>query len=973
MKTKIFIFIIACLSSISSFADDKFVVDGISYSVYSRSTHNGELVKAKVEVEAGTEKYSGNIMLPEKVTYNGFDYIVGCIGSTAFRYCDKLLSVKLPSSLERINAGAFYGCSSLTGIVIPKSVVIVQKQAFGNCDALSSIVVEDGNEVYNSEGNCNAIIHSDTLVAGCKSTTIPESVKCIGEYAFYMNSGLVSIRIPDAVTSIGERAFTNCNNLNQVEIGSSSNIMKICDNAFSGCGKLNGIQLPKTIKSIHQSSFNGCSSLTEIFIPKSVTLIGKQAFAGCDALSSIIVEDGNEVYNSKGNCNAIIHSDTLVAGCKSTTIPESVKCIGEYAFYMNSGLVSIRIPDAVTSIGERAFTNCNNLNQVEIGSSSNIMKICDNAFSGCGKLNGIQLPKTIKSIHQSSFNGCSSLTEIFIPKSVTLIGKQAFAGCDALSSIVVEDGNEVYNSEGNCNAIIHKDTLIVGCKTTVIPENVIYIDEYSFYMNSGLEYIEIPNKVKGIGSRAFSSCNNLKDVFIYVIDPFTIDNYVFYGLKNAVLYVPEGKIETYREKGWGDYFSSIEEIIPNPTVIEGGLTFEIYQKREFAKLLSQVPENKHVVIPSAISYNGIEYLVKEISNSAFANSDIVTLTIPESIINIGSGVVANCYSLTAIEWNAKFKASSEFINNIVNPNLLFYVQSPQFCPESLRNVIVGEIAESIELTDAEHGDFYCPKTFTAKKVSYTHNYSLETKKGVCEGWETIALPFDVQKYMTSNGEAKPYKVASSGERLFWLRELTTSGMIEANGIKANVPYIISMPNWEGYQDYYNINGDVVFSAQNVTIEKTDINAVDATPRHFWPNYQNLTRTSNCFALNKQHLIPSDTYHGEEHLAGSVFLGNLRDIKPFEAYFTYDGASAAKAIAISDLMDGTTFIKSIDNQYGVLINGVAIKNIPLSNSTLGIYSTSGQLIKMVVLSNGCHELSGLQSGIYIINGIKVHVK
>ena len=640
---------------------------------------------------------------------------------------------------------------------------------------------------------------------------------------------------------------------------------------------------------------------------------------------------------------------------------------------MNSGLVSIRIPDAVTSIGDRAFTNCNNLTQVEIGSSSKIVTICDNAFSGCGKLYGIQLPKTIKSINQSSFNGCSSLTEIFIPKSVTLIGKQAFAGCDALSSIVVEDGNEVYNSDGNCNAIIHKDTLIAGCKATVIPENVIYIDEYSFYMNSGLEYIEIPSKVKGIGSRAFSSCNNLKDVYLFVMEPFTIDKYVFYGLKNAVLYVPEGKIETYREKGWGDYFNSIEEIMPNPTVTESGLTFEIYQKREFAKLLSLEQENKYVIIPSTISYNGIDYLVKEISNSVFANSDIVTLSIPESITNIGGGVIANCYSLAAIEWNAKFKASSEFVKNIVNPNLLFYVQSSQSSPENLNNVIVDETAELIELTDAEHGDFYCPKTFTAKKVYYTHNYSLETKKDVCEGWETIALPFDVQKYMTSKGEAKPYKVAGSGERLFWLRELTTSGMIEADGIKANVPYIISMPNWGGYQDFYNINGNVEFSAQNVTIEKTEINAVDATPRHFWPSFQKITRTPYCFAINKEHLIPSDTYHGEEHLAGSVFLGNLRDIKPFEAYFTYDSSSASRAIAISDLMEGATSIQSIDNQHSVFINGAAIKSIPISNSTICIYSISGQLIKTVVLSNGRNEISGLQSGIYIINGTKIHVK
>ncbi len=827
MKNKIlYIILCASLYSISTLADDKFEVDGISYSVYSTSVTNGVLTEAKVEVVKGSDKYSGNIVLPETVLHDGFTYIVGAIGSSAFGYCDKLFSIKLPKSLERI----------------------------------------------------------------------------------------------------------------------------------------------------HASAFNGCSALTEIFIPQTVIYIGKQAFAGCDALSSIVVEDGNEVYNSIGNCNAIIHSDTLISGCKSSIIPESVKCIGEYAFYMNSGLVSIRIPNAVKTIGVRAFTNCNNLSQVEIGPSSKIVEVCENAFSGCSKLNGIFFPASIQLIQQSSFSGCSSLTEIFIPKSVTKIGKQAFAGCDALSSIVVEDGNEVYNSVGNCNAIIHSDTLFIGCKTTIIPENVVYINEYAFYMNSGLEYIEIPNAVKSIGERAFTNCNNLKDVVIFVDNPFTISNYVFNGLKNATLYVPVGKIENYREKGWGDYFGSIEEITPNPTVNEGGLTFEIYLKREFAKLISHSQVDKYVVIPSSIAYNGIDYPLKEISNSVFANSNIVTLTIPESINNVGGGVVANCYSLAAIEWNANFKPSSEFVNNIINPNLLFYVKASQYSPENVRNVIVGETAEFIKLTDAEYGDFYCPKSFVAKKISYTHNYRLETQKGVCEGWESIALPFDVQSYMTSKGEAKPYKVANTGEWLFWLRELTSSGMVEAEGIKANLPYIISMPNWDGYQDYYNIYGEVVFSAQDVTIDVTDIKAVDATPRHFWPCYQKIERVSNCFALNKQHLIPSDTYQGEEHLPGSVFLGNLRDINPFEAYFTYDGASASRAIRVSELLlSGPTSISNIEGDYNISINGTVIKCAKNNDSTLNIYSATGQLVKTVVLSQGRNVVSGLKSGIYVINGTKYVVK
>ncbi len=825
MKTKIILLILLSLVFTPSYAGNSFKVGGISYSVYESIRTDGVLTEAKVEVVNGPDKYAGNIVLPETVSYEGVNYIVGRIGRFAFGYCDKLLSIEFPSSLERI----------------------------------------------------------------------------------------------------GERAF------------------------------------------------DGCSALTEIFIPKSVIYIGREAFGGCDALSSIIVEEGNTQFNSYENCNAIIHQDTLIVGCKTTVIPESVTYIEDCAFYSNSGLEYIEIPNTVKGIGENAFFLCNNLSSVVISPASNLMVLENSAFHGCSKLTKLTLPLTLERINDQSLQDCSSLTEIFIPKSVVYIGREAFGGCDALSSIIVEEGNTQFNSYGNCNAIIHQDTLIVGCKTTVIPESVTYIEEYAFYKNSGLEYIEIPHSVKGIGDNAFAHCYNLKEVISFVEEAFELENYVFYGLKNASLYVPVGKIDNYKEKGWGYFFTTIAEIIPNPIISEGGLSFEVYQKRGYAKLVSITQDNKHIVIPSSITHNGIIYVVKEISNSVFAKSNIVSLIIPESITSIGGGVINECNTLASVEWNANFKASSDFVNSIKNPNLLFYVKSAQFAPETVKNVIVGESAEEIVLTDAEYGDFYCPKAFVAKKISYTHHYSLKTQKGVCEGWESIALPFDVQTYITSKGEAKPYKIANNGERLFWLRELTSSGLVEAEGIRANTPYIISLPNWDGYQDFYNINGNLVFLSQNATIEVTDIKSVDATPRHFWPSFQKITRTPNCFALNKDHLIPSETYHGEEHLPGSVFLGNLRDIKPFEAYFTYEGTSAAKGIKVSELLGESTSITNIESDYSISINDTMIKLISRNISTLNIYSATGQLVKKITLAKDCNVVSGLKPGIYIVNGTKILVK
>lgn len=800
---------------IQSFAAEKFEIDGITYSIYS-PTEKKVAVEQKV-----TGMYSGNIEIPEKVTYNGVSYDVSIIASLAFNTTEPI-SVLLPNSIEEINPSAFWGCYHLNEIIIPKSVKKIGRQAFSNCRDLSSIIVEDGNSIYNSTGNCNAIIQSDTLIAGCKTTIIPETVKCIGEYAFYGISSLSSIRIPNSVISIEERVFSNCNNLEEIEISNGSKLEKLGTSAFYSC-KLKNITLPKTLKIIDNGVFSSCRSLTEIFIPKSVSHIGKEVFEGCTDLSSIVVEEGNSVYNSMGNCNAIIHSDTLIAGCKTTIIPETVKCIGEYAFY-----------------------------------------------------------------------------------------------------------------------------------------NI-----------SSLEYIEIPNSVYNIEPRAFRLCSQLKEVIAKIEDPFELGEYVFDDDSKASLFVPTGKVELYKTKGWNKFFKTIEEIQPNPQVSINGLVFEIFTKRGLAKLIGVDTDVKYVNIPSKVDYNETDYTVKEIVSSIFENSGIITLSIPESVATIGNDIIKDCKSLAAIEWNANFKCPSEFENSIINPNLLFYVKEEQYSPNNINNIIIGETAKEIILVDGDNNDFYCPKSFTAQSISYTHNYSLKTEKGICEGWESIALPFDVQTYMTTKGEAKPYKVATPGEKLFWLREFTASGMVEAEGIRANIPYIISMPNWDGYQDFYNIQGDVVFSSQDVIIAKTEFNPISVDYRIFWSSYQNIEKGYGIFVLNKEGITPSNT--NNVYLPGSTFIGNLRNVKPFEAYFTYNTASATRAIPVSELLSSPSTIETVSLDYSITINGKELGNVEIVNPVISIYSQTGQLVKNVKLSKGKNDITDITAGIYIVNGTKILVK
>ena len=162
---------------------------------------------------------------------------------------------------------------------------------------------------------------------------------------------------------------------------------KITDYAFCECTSLESITIPDCVTSIGEGAFYNCTSLKSITIGNSVTSIGVYAFAVCDSLESIVVAEGNPVYDSREGCNAIIETETntLICGCKSTIIPDSVTSIGKEAFDGCTSLTSITIPDSVTSIGEDAFRGCTSLTTVTFAEVRN-------PFEGCTSLSTIYVP-----------------------------------------------------------------------------------------------------------------------------------------------------------------------------------------------------------------------------------------------------------------------------------------------------------------------------------------------------------------------------------------------------------------------------------------------------------------------------------------------------------------------------------------------------------------------------------------------------
>ena len=364
---------------------------------------------------------SGDVIIPD--VYN-FEPVIA-IGDNAFDYCSSIISIVIPDSVTSIGCNVFKFCTSLKSIIIPDSVTSIGNGSFYCCFSLTSIRIPDS---VTSIG--------DEAFSGCSSLTsitIPNSVTSIRSESFYDCSSLTSITIPNSVTSIGDAAFENCESLTSIIIPDS--VTSIGYNAFQYCHSLTSITIPDSVTSIRDNAFEYCFSLTSITIPKSVISIGNSVFIGCSSLTSIFVDADNTVYDSRNNCNGIIKTstNTLIAGCSTTIIPNSVKSIGSYAFSGSSSLTSITIPNSVTSIGNNAFEYCHSLTSITIPDS--VTSIGASAFCDCHSLTSITIPDSVTSIGSQAFTHCSSLTIVNIPTSVTSMGSYVFQECSDLLTI----------------------------------------------------------------------------------------------------------------------------------------------------------------------------------------------------------------------------------------------------------------------------------------------------------------------------------------------------------------------------------------------------------------------------------------------------------------------------------------------------------------------------------------------------------
>ena len=831
--------------------------------------------------------------------------------------------------------GMFRGCSSLTNLEVNSfntSNVLYMWSMFQDCTSLTSLDLSGFNtaNVTDMSGmflGCSGLTNLD--ISGFNTANV---TNMSGMFVGCSNLKILNLSLFNTqnVTNMSGM-FLGCSGLTNLDISgfNTANVTNM-NSMFGLCGSLTTLDLSNFntagVVDMH-NMFRQSQQLKTIYVGDGWSTAsvekGDSIFYQCTSLigGAGTVYDANHTdytyahidggasnpgYFTDKNAAPVATAEPYAVLSDNNTVltfyyddqkaARGGMSVGPFGYYEDVPWYSQR--ESITSAEfDPSFANCTTLT-----STTNWFYGCWNMVS----ISGIQYLKTDNVTDMSSmFERCFSLTSLdlnnFNTENVTNMHSM-FDSCSRLASLNVSsfNTNKVTNMGLMFSACYELTSLDVsGFNTDNVTDmhgmfggssgltsldlshfntNKVTTMTYMFEGCSGLTSLDLSSfNTENVTkfTNMFKECSNLKT--IYVGSGWSTANVaegtsMFYGCTNLV----GGAGTAYDENHVDHTYAHIDGGTSNP----GYFTAK------------NAPEGE-------ATFDG---KVARVSGER---------TLDEAFEQRGGRAEAT-RTIAAIIWNKESALTESDLQGITNPNLLVYVNEARLAPSNVQNVVINGLAREIVLTDAQDGnnDWYAPQAFVAERISYTRNFTQSTTKGTSRGWESIALPFDVQSIQhESKGVIAPFNNSASNKH-FWLRRLTDNGLQAAMNIEANTPYIISMPNSEEYTADYNLNGRVTFSAQNIDVPatKAKVLALADSSIVMVPAMQRQSRSSSVWALNVGEVRG-------QYFEGSVFERDYRTVRPFEAYTIHrqeNGQPAPRYVPIQEIA-GVTGIETIDRE------------------------------------------------------------
>ena len=690
-----------------SYKYDTIYCDGLRY--YRASSDRVEVI------DNAASPYSGDIKIPETISYFGKNYNVSAIGDSAFKDCNQLTSVSIPNSVTRIGNSAFQNCLNLNSVHI-SDIAAWCKIVFFNSSS------------YPYTSSSNPLVFAKHLYVGeeeIKDLIIPSSVTSIGDYAFIGCKGLTSATIPNSVTHIGNYAFMGCSELTSIKLPEV--ITAISSSVFENCSSLNTITIPESVTSIGYRSFFGCASLSSITLPKNITHLSYHAFGLCDKLKTVVSlnetppTNAQDAFDVSNLDNADYPGAYLLVpkGSKEkyqnyNTNEPIYKRWGQSAFNRilefepekgeflvlrsySGGIIIYEGQEISDSASVYAVEKGKNISMTIVPNEGYELSACtidgdtitdltrdsENTFSYtliADKGHRVNVSFS-KIVGEGDIVHSSLLQYKLLPNNEAEVVYR-YNGIDAgrytLSSVTIPDSivlpaTYLHPAKEYKVTSIEEGTFRGNpdLRTLVIGNNIKSIDANSFYGCNQLSSVVIGEKVKSIGKGAFQNCSALSSIQISK-NVKLIDDYAFsYCTSLSSLTLPDSLTTI----DYGAFYgcSNLTSIcIPNKVAYIGTEAFSYCEN-----LSSIVVEDSNAIYDSRNNCNAIietatntliqgcnssiiSTEVQYISECAFRGlSNITTLTIPNSVISIGKQAFYGCSSLRTLTIGEK-------VNNIGN-------------------------------------------------------------------------------------------------------------------------------------------------------------------------------------------------------------------------------------------------------------------------------------------------------------------